>query len=221
MKTFTKSLARQDGFTLVELMVVVAIIGLLSAVAIPNFQKYQARSKTSEAKLQLAAIYTAEQSFYSDYNIYHNCLRYMGYDPMDETPSRYYTVGFSAAAAIEATMYASATNSGLTAAECSATLANADGSASATAYANYYLAGKKVASNLADLTHLTAGASVTSTTINGSMTGVFLGDQASEANQVFVAGAAGVVHKKFTANTQSSYMIINNLKTIKIVRNGY
>ncbi len=42
----------ENGFTLVELMVVVAIIGLLSAVAIPNFQKYQARSKTSEAKLQ-------------------------------------------------------------------------------------------------------------------------------------------------------------------------
>ncbi len=65
MKFFFKSFKRQSGFTLVELMVVVAIIGLLSAVAIPNFQKYQARTKTTEGKLQLAAIYAAEASFYS------------------------------------------------------------------------------------------------------------------------------------------------------------
>ena len=63
MKSFLKSLKRQDGFTLVELMVVVAIIGLLSAVAIPNFKKYQAKAKVSEAKLQLSAAYTAEQFF--------------------------------------------------------------------------------------------------------------------------------------------------------------
>jgi len=47
MKSFFQSLKRQDGFTLVELMVVVAIIGLLSAVAVPNFKKYQAKAKTS------------------------------------------------------------------------------------------------------------------------------------------------------------------------------
>jgi type IV pilus assembly protein PilA len=56
----------QEGFTLVELMVVVAIIGVLSAVAVPNFKKYQAKSKSSEAKLQLSAAYTALQSFFSE-----------------------------------------------------------------------------------------------------------------------------------------------------------
>ena len=44
----------KKGFTLVELMVVVAIIGVLTSVAIPNFKRYQAKSKTSEAKIQLA-----------------------------------------------------------------------------------------------------------------------------------------------------------------------
>ena len=103
-----------SGFTLVELMVVVAIIGLLSAVAIPNFKKYQARAKTSEAKLQLSAAYTAEQSFYSDYTIYHVCLRYMGFDPSGEAAQRYYSIGFTTTApAIDSNAYSSATNSGL------------------------------------------------------------------------------------------------------------
>ncbi len=66
----------QKGFTLVELMIVVAIIGILSAVAVPNFKRYQAKSKTSEAKIQLAAAYTAEQSFYGDFGIFGNCLSY-------------------------------------------------------------------------------------------------------------------------------------------------
>jgi type IV pilus assembly protein PilA len=94
MKNFLKSLKRQDGFTLVELMVVVAIIGLLSAVAIPNFKKYQAKAKTSEAKLQLSAMYTAMQSWYSDFDNYGNCLNLMGFDPGLERLSRYYAVGF-------------------------------------------------------------------------------------------------------------------------------
>ena len=97
MKNFFNSLKRQDGFTLVELMVVVAIIGLLSAVAIPNFKKYQAKAKTSEAKLQLSALYTAMQSWYSDFDNYANCLNLMGFDPVVERLSRYYAVGFKVA----------------------------------------------------------------------------------------------------------------------------
>ena len=65
-------LRSRKGFTLIELMIVVAIIGILAAIAIPNFLKFQAKSKTSEAKTNLKAIYTAETAYYSEENEYGN-----------------------------------------------------------------------------------------------------------------------------------------------------
>ena len=58
-----KSLRNTKGFTLIELMIVVAIIGILAAIAIPNFLQYQMKSRQSEAKTNLGAIRTSELSF--------------------------------------------------------------------------------------------------------------------------------------------------------------
>ncbi len=48
---------------MIELMVVVAIIGVLAAIGIPEYSKFQAKARQSEAKLSLAALFTAEESF--------------------------------------------------------------------------------------------------------------------------------------------------------------
>lgn len=82
------------GFTLVELMVVVAIIGILAAIAIPNYQKYQARARQTEAKIALAAIYTAEKAYAVEQSTYTECLANVGYTP--DAGKRYYATGFSA-----------------------------------------------------------------------------------------------------------------------------
>jgi type IV pilus assembly protein PilA len=81
------------GFTLIELMIVVAIIGILAAIAIPNFLKFQARAKQSEAKQNLGAIFTAYTSYFSDNNTFpsaatitiasnpYNCLNVADWQP--------------------------------------------------------------------------------------------------------------------------------------------
>ena len=65
-------LRSKKGFTLIELMIVVAIIGILAAIAIPNFLRFQAKSKQSEAKGNLGGIYTAEISWQGEHNFFGN-----------------------------------------------------------------------------------------------------------------------------------------------------
>ena len=85
------TLRSKKGFTLIELMIVVAIIGILAAIAIPNFLKFQAKSKQSEAKTNLGAIYTGQIAYFGEQNVYGNFAQ-INWSPSG-TPRYHYQLG--------------------------------------------------------------------------------------------------------------------------------
>jgi prepilin-type N-terminal cleavage/methylation domain-containing protein len=69
----------KKGFTLIELMIVVAIIGILAAIAIPNFLNYQCKSKQSEAKQSLGTIGKNQEAYLTEFDKYTSNLSAIGF----------------------------------------------------------------------------------------------------------------------------------------------
>lgn len=91
------------GFTLIELMIVVAIIGLLSMIAIPNFSRYVAKAKRAEAYMNLNSIYAAQKAYWAENGQYTTILngaggagwKPQGYHGGGASEQFYYTYGFA------------------------------------------------------------------------------------------------------------------------------
>src|ERR1700739_2918912 len=94
---------KRSGFSLIELMVVVAIIAFLAMIAIPNFNRFFAKAKRTEAYMNLHSIYAAEKAYWAEHGTYSDVLsgpgsigwQPEGYKGGGVNENFYYTYGFA------------------------------------------------------------------------------------------------------------------------------
>jgi len=77
----------QQGFALVEIMITLAIVGILATIAVPNYLRFQAPSKQSEAKVNLRAIFAGQKAFQGEKDGFSSHVAAIGFAP--ERGNRY------------------------------------------------------------------------------------------------------------------------------------
>jgi len=91
----------KNGFTLIELMIVVAIIGILATIATSAFLAYETKAKQTEAKINLAAIGVSAQSYFTEHDTYVTSFNSLGWAPNLVTRYCYWYNGESIRGAAE------------------------------------------------------------------------------------------------------------------------
>lgn len=119
MPSFRNRRRPQQGFTLVELMVVVAVMAILAGVSVASYRRYALRANRTEARIALLAIQTGQEKFYLQNNQYAQTLGQViaappaglgvALDATGATPGGHYLVSFTAATATTYTVQAVAT----------------------------------------------------------------------------------------------------------------
>ncbi len=87
-----QKMRKTEGFTLIELMIVVAIIGILAAIAIPNFLNYQCKSKQSEAKQSLGTIAKNQEAYFAEHDGYADTTAKLGFEVKGDTQRYTYSI---------------------------------------------------------------------------------------------------------------------------------
>lgn len=100
--TVRRIMRKLAGFTLIELMIVVAIIAFLAMVSVPSFMRFLAKAKRAEAYMNLSSIYAAQKAYWAEHGTYSDVLlgeRGIGWKPEGyrgggPQENFYYTYGF-------------------------------------------------------------------------------------------------------------------------------
>jgi len=86
------------GFTLIELMIVVAIVAFLAALSIPNYFRYLSKAQQTEVALNLASLHAAQQAYWAEHGEYNSDLAAINWKPAQNFK---YTYGFNVPGATE------------------------------------------------------------------------------------------------------------------------
>lgn len=227
---------RNAGFTLVELLIVVAIIGVLATLGVPQYKRMVERAKSKESQVLLAGIYTAESAFFAEYGAYGSNLLGVGYE---SDGGQIYTVGMPAGAACAPTFVGTAArpdvapfkNAG------SGTIETANGTYYSNSSPNNNVFGRGVVRDTTNPNNFAVAAGVNCLTVTGDMVpadgGYFVatatgclasgctGAGGAGAIQVNAApaGTYGTPTADTTAAKQDSW-IINQRRELRRVTNG-
>ena len=190
-------LKNQNGFTLLDLMVSIGIIGVITSVMLPHFNRYKAKAMTTEAKVYLSSAYTHMSIFRNEYGMYASCLKYMGFDPSASSFKRVYAIGFDSDQIIDQRVYDSAVASGLSSRGCP----------------RHYRASLRGS-------FFPAGKSVSQVRPVDEVEDSSIGSQ-NAYDQTFTLTAMGIISKDKTDKNEQSKFTIDERKIIRMVESGY